>query len=152
MGLKLLKHALWIAAVSMCVSLGAQAALAQATPPPRATPTSINEPPPRSTPTPVGSTATPVETPSRPTPTSSGELPPPRPTPTTSQAARPQPKDKAPESTPVAMPATPAVLPVSGAATPDPTYVPALWWALAGLAMVCLGLGFLLYRRRHRPE
>ena len=142
---KLLKHAFWIAGVIMCVSLGAQAALAQqATPPPRPTPTPIAQttPPPRSTPTVV-------ETPSRPTPTSSSETPPSRVTPTTTQAARSKPEDKSPESTPIA---TPVFLPVSGAATPDARDAPALWWVLAGFALACLGLGISLHLRRHRPE
>jgi hypothetical protein len=144
MGPKLSKHALWIVGVIMCVTLGAQAALAQATPPPRSTPTSIPQdtPPPRSTPTVV-------ETPSRATPTSSGEVPPPRATPTSAQGAHPKPEGKAPESTPIA---TPVFLPVSGAATPDAISAPTPWWVLAGFALACLGLGISLLRRRHRSE
>jgi hypothetical protein len=144
MGYSLSKRALWIASVIMCVALGAQAARAQATPPPRPTPTPITQdtPPPRSTPTVV-------ETPSRPTPTSSSEIPPPRATPTGAHAARPKPEDKAPESTPIA---TPVFLPVSGAATPDAEDIPAPWWVLAGSALACLGFGIAFYRRRHRPE
>lgn len=144
MDLKFSKHALWIAGVIMCISLGAQAALAQATPPPRSTPTPVGQttPPPRSTPTVV-------DTPSRPTPTSSSETPPSRVTPTTTQAARSKPEDKSPESTPVA---TPVFLPVSGAATPGAGYAPALWLVLAGFALTCLGLGISLRRRRHRSE
>jgi hypothetical protein len=142
MGHPLSKCALWIAGVTICVALGAQAALAQATPPPRATPTPITHdtPPPRSTPTVV-------ETPSRPTPTSSSEVPPPRVTPTKAQAAHPKPEDTAPESTPIA---APAFLPVSGAATPAAAADPAPWWALAGFALA--GLGIALHRRRQRRE
>jgi hypothetical protein len=144
MGHLLSKCALWIAGVILCVALGAQAALAQATPPPRATPTPITQdtPPPRSTPTVV-------ETPSRPTPTSSSEIPPPRATPTKAQAAHPKPEDKAPESTPIA---TPAFLPVSGAAGPAAAAGSAPWWALAGFALAGLGLGSALHRRRQRRE
>jgi hypothetical protein len=151
MGPNILKHALRIAGVIMCVSLGAQVTLAQATPPPRPTPTPIDQS------TPVRSTPTLVETPSRPTPTSSYETPPPRATPVTTQVARSRPEDRSPESTPVATPvatlvATPALLPVSGVATPDARYELEPWWVLSGFGMACLGLGISLHRRRHRPE
>ena len=148
--LNIVKHAIRIVGVILCVALGAQAALAQATPPPRSTPTPID----RSTP--VRSTPT-VAPPSRATPTSVNESPPPRATPTSIQVTPSRSKEKSPESTPIGTPvatlvATPALLPVSGFATPDARPAPEPWWVWAGFGMVCLGFGILVHRRRQRPE
>jgi hypothetical protein len=144
--LNILKHAIRMAGVILCVALGAQAALAQGTPPPRPTPTPIE----RSTPVRITPTVAP---PSRATPTSVNETPPPRATPTSIQVTPSQSKEKSPESTPIATPiATPALLPVSGVAAPDAKLAPEPWWILAGLGLVCLGFGILVYRRRQRPE
>jgi hypothetical protein len=143
--LNLVKHAIRIAGVIWCVTLGAQAALAQATPPPRPTPTPINETPP------ARSTPTVVETPSRATPTSANLTPPPRATPTSTQAA-PSRLEHEKSSEPPTPVATPALLPVSGFAPPDARHAPEPWWALAGVGMACLGAGILVHCRRQRPE
>jgi hypothetical protein len=160
-GRPLSKHAIWtglwfisiVCAVLIGLACVTHAALAQATPPPRPTPTGSDQgTPARSTPTPLGtpgSDGTPVRhtptsigtpgsngTPMRPTPTASTVVPP---------TARPKPEKDQPEATPLP---TPYLLPVTGVGRNTGTHSLTGLIVLTALGLVSCGLGVLLYRWR----
>ncbi len=141
MSLNFSKHAIHAALVVVGVAITAQIVFAQSTPPPRATPTLINQSTPaRSTPTPLG-TPDANGTPLRPTPTTASAIPA-RATPT----RQAKPEKKQPEATPAA---TPELLPTSGAPDlPAPSGQAPLLVAI-GLVIIGGGLSAVAYRRRH---
>jgi hypothetical protein len=154
--------AVWIISVVCVMLLGlttvTREAFAQATPPPRPTPTSSDQATPvRSTPTPLDtplSNETPVrltptpldtpastETPQRPTPTLSTVVPPP--------TAQPKPEKDQPEPTPLP---TPYLMPMSGVDRAADTNSREFLIVSTVLSIVGCGLGVSLLsrRRRHR--